>query len=65
MELFHAFHKLATDEGVPEVSADLQEDFDRLAVLEGVKAFPMRVKCATLAWHTLDSALKREMRLQR
>ena len=28
--------------------------------LRGVRAFPLRVKCATLAWHTLDSALKRQ-----
>ncbi len=27
-------------------------------VLEGVKEFPMRVKCATLAWHTLNAALE-------
>ena len=60
MELFHAFHKLATDEAVPALSGDLQDDFERLEVLEGVKAFPMRVKCATLAWHTLDSALNRK-----
>ena len=60
LELFHAFHKLATDEAVPQLSAELQDDFDRLSVLEGVKAFPMRVKCATLAWHTLDSALDRK-----
>lgn len=29
-----------------------------IEVLQGVKQFPMRVKCATLAWHTLDAALK-------
>ena len=29
----------------------------KLAVLEGVKEYPMRVKCATLAWHTLRAAL--------
>ena len=58
-ELFHAFHMLATDGEVPGVAAELQDDFERLEVLEGVKAFPMRVKCATLAWHTLESALDR------
>jgi nitrogen fixation NifU-like protein len=31
---------------------------DELLALEGVKEFPMRVKCATLAWHTLANALK-------
>lgn len=32
-------------------------DLGKLRVLEGVKEFPMRVKCATLAWHTLAAAL--------
>ena len=33
-------------------------DRDRLEVMAGVSAFPMRVKCATLAWHTMKSALE-------
>ena len=33
------------------------EDLDKLAVLSGVKEFPVRVKCATLAWHTFKAAL--------
>ena len=33
------------------------EDLDKLTVLSGVKEFPVRVKCATLAWHTFKSAL--------
>lgn len=33
------------------------EDLGKLAALSGVRAYPMRVKCATLAWHTLRSAL--------
>ncbi|MEM8964675.1 MAG: Fe-S cluster assembly sulfur transfer protein SufU [Acidobacteriota bacterium] len=32
-------------------------DLDKLEALEGVREYPMRVKCATLAWHTLASAL--------
>ena len=42
-----------------EVGDDLNED-DRetLNVMAGVSAFPMRVKCATLAWHTMKSALE-------
>ena len=32
-------------------------DLGKLAVLGGVRDFPMRVKCATLAWHTLQAAL--------
>ena len=36
---------------------DSLEDLDKLTVLSGVKEFPVRVKCATLAWHTFKSAL--------
>ena len=48
--LFHGFHKLVTkgDEG---------EELGKLAVFTGVREYPMRVKCATLAWHTLMAAL--------
>jgi nitrogen fixation NifU-like protein len=38
-----------------ELAAD---DRERLDVMAGVSAFPMRVKCATLAWHTMKSALE-------
>jgi nitrogen fixation protein NifU and related proteins len=42
-----------------EDAAELQgDDRDRLGVMAGVSAFPMRVKCATLAWHTMKSALE-------
>jgi nitrogen fixation NifU-like protein len=42
-----------------EDSDDLPpEDRERLEVMAGVSAFPMRVKCATLAWHTMKSALE-------
>jgi nitrogen fixation NifU-like protein len=34
------------------------EDREKLDVMAGVSAFPMRVKCATLAWHTMKSALE-------
>jgi nitrogen fixation NifU-like protein len=34
------------------------EDRERLDVMAGVSGFPMRVKCATLAWHTMKSALE-------
>jgi nitrogen fixation NifU-like protein len=34
------------------------EDRERLEVMAGVSAFPMRVKCATLAWHTMKSAVE-------
>lgn len=41
-----------------EDAGDLgEDDRERLDVMAGVSAFPMRVKCATLAWHTMKSAL--------
>lgn len=50
-QLFNAFHASLVD-------ADVQpEDLGKLEALAGVKEFPMRVKCATLAWHTLHNAL--------
>jgi nitrogen fixation NifU-like protein len=39
---------------VPDVD---EEALERLQVLSGVRRFPIRVKCATLAWHTLAAAL--------
>ncbi len=57
-KLFKAFHAGVTGgevEAMPEV---LEDDFERLAPLEGVKGYPTRVKCATLAWHAFEAALK-------
>ena len=51
MELFGHFHALVSTE-----DADVG-DLDKLEVLSGVRQFPMRVKCATLPWHTMKSAL--------
>lgn len=54
-EVFERFHHMLTsDEEVPPLS------IDKLTVLAGVRLFPVRVKCATLAWHTLEAALKKE-----
>ena len=50
--IFHGFHDLLTR----ETAADL-EKLGKLAVFSGVREYPMRVKCATLAWHTLQAAL--------
>ena len=52
--LFDAFHRAVTD---PTSEPDV-EALGKLAALTGVRAFPMRVKCATLAWHTLMAALE-------
>ncbi len=51
--LFNSFRDLVTQE-TPE---DEIERLGKLAVFTGVREFPMRVKCATLAWHTLQNAL--------
>ena len=54
-ELFRQFHALVTEEsGLP---TDL-DGLGKLAVFAGVREFPARVKCASLAWHTLRAALK-------
>jgi nitrogen fixation NifU-like protein len=37
-----------------------EDDADRMQALAGVRHYPMRVKCATLAWHTMQAALKNE-----
>lgn len=56
-EIFTAFHDLVTQGHVAE---ELQPKIGKLTVLGGVAEFPARVKCATLAWHTLNAALKND-----
>ena len=48
------------DDFDPDTVEDDADDLDRLQVLAGVRAFPMRVKCATLAWHTMSAAMAGE-----
>lgn len=57
-ELFEALHDLLTDQDAEESDAT-SERLGKLTVLGGVKEYPMRVKCATLPWHTLAAALER------
>ncbi|HEV7241966.1 MAG TPA: SUF system NifU family Fe-S cluster assembly protein [Thermoanaerobaculia bacterium] len=52
--LFETFHRLVTG----DASGLSASDLGRLAAFSGVSEFPARVKCATLAWHTLRSALE-------
>ncbi len=54
-KLMGGFLHLVKGEEVTDLSGD---DLETLAVMAGVSAFPMRVKCATLAWHTMKSALE-------
>lgn len=56
--LFKRFHAEVTGGEVPEVPAALVEDSERLEPLTGVKTYPARVKCATLAWHAFEAAIK-------
>ncbi len=51
IERFEAFRKLVTEEGT--VDDDALERLGSAAALEGVRDYPMRVKCATLSWHAL------------
>ncbi len=52
-KLFASMHELLTH---PDPKCDLDE-LGNLGALAGVDEYPMRVKCATLSWHTLDAAL--------
>ena len=55
--LFDYLHNACT--GKPTNKSGLDEDAtDRIDALSGVRDYPIRVKCATLAWHTLQAALK-------
>ncbi len=53
--LFERFHRLVTTDAGGGVDAD---ELDKLTVFAGVREFPVRVKCATLAWHTMTAALE-------
>jgi nitrogen fixation protein NifU and related proteins len=52
--LFDQFRKLVTG------TEEKESDMGKLAVFSGVSEFPARVKCATLAWHTLQAALENQ-----
>ncbi len=54
MRLFERFHALVTSDPNSQPEA---VDLGKLLVFAGVHEFPMRVKCATLAWHTLRAAI--------
>jgi nitrogen fixation NifU-like protein len=58
-QLFGGFHRAVTSDARAPVEAS---GLGKLEALVGVREFPMRVKCATLAWHTLRAALAGEER---
>ena len=53
-KIFEQFHKLV----IGAERNGNQEELGKMAVFSGVSEFPVRVKCATLAWHTLHAALE-------
>ena len=53
LDLFERIHRLLTDDAAPS-----DENLGKLSALSGVREYPARVKCASLCWHTLASALK-------
>jgi nitrogen fixation protein NifU and related proteins len=52
--IFEKFHRMVTGE-IPEAEV---ESLGKLAAFSGVREFPVRVKCASLPWHTLQAALR-------
>ena len=54
--IFERFHHLVTDHSEPQPD---QAVMGKLVVFSGVREYPVRVKCATLAWHTMRAALER------
>lgn len=56
--LFARFHRMVTT--APDQPV---EDLGKLSALAGVREFPVRVKCASLAWHTLKAALERQQKI--
>ncbi len=56
--LFQQFHAKVTGGAPEDLPEPLQEDSERLEPLTGVRAYPVRVKCATLPWHAFEAALK-------
>ena len=58
-ELIDRFKGMLLEEGEP----DFPDEMEDLEALKGVKRYPIRVKCATLSWNTLEQALKGAMQL--
>lgn len=56
-ELFHKFTALLTQDAI---SAETRNAVGKLSIFEGVKKFPVRVKCAMLSWRTFEDAVQRQ-----
>ena len=63
--LFEGFHKMCTrdDFDIAQLGDCDEDTVERLVMLSGVKEFPIRVKCATLAWHTMQAAISGEQEI--
>jgi nitrogen fixation NifU-like protein len=57
--LFENVHKMLTGEAA---GSEAENTVGKLAILSGVCKFPARVKCASLAWHTVNAALAGDAR---
>lgn len=55
LELLHKFKGMILEDKEP----DFQDEFSDLEALNGVKKYPVRVKCAVLAWNTMEAMLKK------
>jgi len=55
-KLFNGFHQMVTGDSDDDVS----ESLGHLRIFSGVREFPVRVKCATLPWHTFKAALENQ-----
>lgn len=63
--LFEGFHDMCTkdDFDIARLGDCGEDAIERLVMLSGVKEFPIRVKCATLAWHTMQAAIGGEQEI--
>jgi len=59
-QLFHRFHQVVTGKAPSDEAAktEARKQLGCLSAFSGVSSFPIRVKCATLAWHTLMQAIR-------
>lgn len=55
--LFHAFHDMVTNK---DTDAPIDEALGKLGIFAGVRKYPVRVKCATLPWHTVKASLENQ-----
>lgn len=59
LEKFEYFHNFLNNKSIENIKND---KYKELNVFEGVRLYPIRIKCATLAWHTMKTALKTHLK---